>query len=119
MESLSEPRSNTHLNEMSDRDCQPASVAFMKVSARFGMTQVFTGHNDPKGNADTEQLLRTLKMELRWLRKRASPLELERALTPWIDWYNTWRSHSLLGCRTQRQIEQEHRTGHSTQFVAA
>jgi hypothetical protein len=45
-------------------------------------------------------------------------LELERALTPWIDWYNTWYPRSLLECRTQRQVEQEHRTGHSTQFVA-
>ncbi|MBX3304299.1 MAG: integrase core domain-containing protein [Nitrospira sp.] len=48
-----------------------------------------------------------------------SPLELERALATWIDWYNTRYLHSALWYRTPYQVEQEYRTSHSTQFVAA
>jgi hypothetical protein len=51
--------------------------------------QAFTSYNNPKGNADTERLMRTLKEELLWLREWTSPLELERALAARIDWDNT------------------------------
>ena len=63
--------------------------------------------------------MRTLKEELLWLRELTSPLELERALAVWIDWYNTRHLHSALGYRTPCQVEQEYRASHSTQFAAA
>lgn len=103
---------------MSDNGCLPTTVAFMKACATLGITQVFPSYNNPKGNADTERLMRTLKEELLWLREWTSPLELEQALTVWIDWYNTRYPHSALGYRTPRQVEHEHQTSHSTQFVA-
>lgn len=104
---------------MSDNGCQPTSIAFMKTAATLGVTQAFTSYNNPKGNADTERLMRTIKEELVWLREWTSPLELERALVAWIEWYNTRYLHSALGYRTPCQVEQQHRTSHSTQFVAA
>jgi transposase InsO family protein len=107
------------LSLMSDNGCQPTSVAFMKACATLGITQAFTSYNNPKGNADTERLMRTLKEELLWLREWTSPLELERALAAWIEWYNTRYLHSALGYRTPCQVEQVHRASHSTQFVAA
>lgn len=107
------------LSLMSDNGCQPTSGAFMKTCATLGITQAFTSYNNPKGNADTERLRRTLKEELLWLREWTSPLERERALTAWVDWYNTRYLHSALGYRTPCSVEQEHRTSHSTQFVAA
>lgn len=85
---------------MSDNGCQPTSVSFMKAYATLGVTQVFTSSNTPKGNADTERLMRTLKEERLWLRKGTSPLELERAPAAWIDWSNTRALHSALGYRT-------------------
>jgi len=85
----------------------------------LGITQAFTSYNNPKGNADTERLMRTLKEELFWLRGWTSPLELERALTAWVDWYNTRYLRSALGYRTPCSVEQKHRASHSTQFVAA
>ena len=69
------------LHLMSDNGCQPSSLAFMKAAATLGITQAFTSDNNPKGNADTERLMRTLKEELLWLREWASPLELEQSLT--------------------------------------
>lgn len=107
------------LHLMSDNGCQPTSVAFMKATATVGITQAFTSYNNPKGNADTERLMRTLKEELLWLREWTSPLELARALAAWIAWYNTRYLHATLGYRTPCQVEQEHRPSHSTQFVAA
>jgi hypothetical protein len=38
MQSLTELRSNMHLNEMSDNDDQPTSVAFMKVRTMLRIT---------------------------------------------------------------------------------
>lgn len=107
------------LSLMSDNGCQPTSLTFMKACAALGITQAFTSYNNPKGNADTERLMRTLKEELLWLREWTSPLELEQALAAWIEWYNTRYLHSALGYRTPCQVEQQHLVSHSTQFVAA
>ena len=107
------------LHLMSDNGCQPTAVAFMKACATLGITQAFTSYNNPKGNADTERFMRTLKEELLWLREWTSPLELEHALVTWIEWYNTRYLHSALGYRTPCQIAQQHHTSHSTQFAAA
>jgi len=52
---------NLHL--MSDNGCQPTSVAFMKACRTLQIKQVFTSYNNPKGNANTERVIRTLKEE--------------------------------------------------------
>ena len=93
---------------MRDNGCQPTSVAFIKTCATLGITQAFTSSNNPKGNTDTERLMRTRKEELLWLREWTSPPELERALTAWVDSYNTKYSHSALEYRTPCAVEQEH-----------
>lgn len=103
---------------MSDNGCQPTSVASMKACATLGISQAFASSNNPQGNADTERLMRTLKEELFWLREWTSLLELERALTAWIEWYNTRYLHSSPGYRTPCQVEQHHRLSHSAQFMA-
>lgn len=106
------------LHLMSDNGCQPTTVAFMKACATLGITHAFTSYNNPKGNADTERLMRTLKEALLWLREWTSLQQLEQALETWIAWYNTRYLHSALGYRTPCQIEQQP-LSHSTQFVAA
>ncbi len=107
------------LHLMSDNGCQPTAVTFLKACTALGITQAFTSYNNPKGNADTERLMRTLKEELLWLREWTSPLALEQALAAWIEWYNTRYLHSALGYRTPCQVEQQHLLSHNTQFVAA
>ena len=62
-----------------DNGYQPTSLAFMKPG------QAFTRYNNPKGNADTERLMRTLKQEFLWLREWTSVLERESALATWIE----------------------------------
>lgn len=46
-------------------------------------------HQNPKGNVDTERLMRTLTEELLWLRKWTSALELEQARIARVEWHNT------------------------------
>ncbi len=85
----------------------------------LGVTQAFTSYNNPKGYADTERVIWTLKEELLWLRERTSSLERERAVVAWIEWYNTGCLYSTIGYRTPTAFEQEELTSHSTQFQAA
>ncbi len=96
------------LRLMSDNGSQPTSVTFIKTCAALGITQAFTSYSNPKGNADTERLIRTLKEECVWLREWTSPFELAEAVTAWIERdYNTAYLHSSLGYRTPTQYEAE------------
>jgi putative transposase len=58
---------------MSDHGCQPTSMAFMQVCNTLGIHQVFTSNNNPKGSADTERVMRTLKEECLWPHEWTSP----------------------------------------------
>jgi len=107
------------LSLMSDNGCQPTSVAFMKACSALGITQAFTSYNNPKGNADTERMMRTLKEELLWLREWTNPVELEQALASWIEWYNKHYFHSALDYKTPTQRERDYQHSHGTQSAAA
>jgi putative transposase len=72
------------VNLMADNGCQPTAVAFMRACAALGVRQAFTSYNNPKGNADTERFLRTLKEELVWLHDWTSPATFFAALERWI-----------------------------------
>jgi putative transposase len=54
---------------MSDNGSQPTSIGFMKACRDMEITQAFTSYNNPRGNADTERVFRTMKEELLWLRE--------------------------------------------------
>ena len=103
---------------MSDNGCQPTSVAFMRTCGQLGITQAFTSYNNPKGNADTERSIRTLKEECLWLREWRSPFELAEALARWFESFNVSYLHSSLGYRTPEAFEQQH-LSHQTRFVPA
>jgi putative transposase len=104
---------------MSDNGCQPTSLAFMRACAMLEIHQAFTSYNNPKGNADTERCMRTLKEECLWLHEWTCPFVLVRALKAWIDDYNEHYLHSALGYKTPRQVERDYYARHSTPFVAA
>lgn len=96
------------LKLLSDNGCQPTSEAFMKACSTLGIQQIFTSWNNPKGNADTERVLRTLKEDLIWPHEWDFPFELEAALKRWIQNYNEDFPHSTLGYLTPVQFEQKH-----------
>jgi putative transposase len=107
------------LSLMSDNGCQPTSMAFMEAGATSAIHQAFTRDNNPKGHADTERVIRTLKEECLWLREWRCPLELVHALETWITSYNEQYLHSALGYKPPVQCEREYHSRHSPPFAAA
>jgi putative transposase len=104
---------------MSDNGCQPTSTAFMQACSNLGIQQAFTRYNNPKGNADTERVMRTLKEECLWLKEWSCSFELIHALEVGITHYNEHYLHSALGDKPPRQFAQAYHTSHGTQFTAA
>jgi len=104
---------------MSDNGSQPTSVGFMKACRGMEITQAFTSYNNPKGNADTERVFRTMKEELIWLREWTSPFELADALGKWIEYYNGKYLHSALGYKSPMKFEEEYQNSQATLLVMA
>jgi transposase InsO family protein len=77
----------------------------MKTCSNLEVQQVFASYNNPKGNADTERMIRTMKEELFWLREWESEKELGCELDKWVDYYNSYYLHSAHGYRTPVQVE--------------
>jgi transposase InsO family protein len=104
------------LHLMSDNGSQPTSVGFMKATGRLGISQAFTSYNNPKGNADTERMMRTLKEELLWLREWNSSAEVIAALDIWIESYNRGYLHSALSYRSPEKFEEDYNLCHKTTY---
>lgn len=68
------------LSLMDDKGCQPTAIAFVQACQAMSSTQGFTSYNNPKGIAETERLMRTLKEELVWVRELKSLVEFISAL---------------------------------------
>ena len=88
------------LKLVSDNGCQPSSIAFQKACKLLGVEQIYTSYNNPKGNADTERLMRTMKEECLWLSEWTGFEQLQEALNSWIDFYNKEYPHSSLGYKS-------------------
>jgi putative transposase len=99
---------------MSDNGCQPTSIAFMRSCRAMGINQAFTSYNNPKGNADTERMFRTMKEELLWLREWRGPFELTDALKDWVEYYDRDYLHSALGYKSPNKYEEECRNSQIT-----
>ena len=107
------------LKLMSDNGSQPTSLSFMKACSNLEVEQVFTSYNNPKENADTERMIRTMKEELFWLREWESERELSRELDKWVVYYNGSYLHSAHGYRTPIQAEEEYYRNHTSHLNAA
>ena len=107
------------LSLMSDNGCQPTSVAFMEACSTLGIRQAFTSYNNPKGNADTERMMRTIKEELIWLHDWTSAAQLKARLTEWFEEYNVEYLHSTLGYKTPQRFEAEYKNSHATLLAGA
>lgn len=89
---------------ITDNGCQPTSEFFMKSCAQLGIKQIFTSFNNPKGNADTERVMRTIKEDLVWIYDWQCPIKFEAALKNWVHHYNTDYPHMALGWQTPQQV---------------
>jgi transposase InsO family protein len=104
---------------MSDNGCQPTSTAFMRVCGSLGIQHAFTSSNNPKGNADTERVMRTLKEEGLWLQEWTCPFTLASVLKTWSNDDNEHYLPSALGYKPPRQFERDYHLSHGTQLPAA
>ena len=81
------------------------------MTATLDIEQIFTSYNNPKGNAETERFMRTLKEELLWLEEFAGLDEAREKLSAWIDFYNNDYLHSALGYRSPQEYERLYQAG--------
>jgi len=89
---------------ISDNGCQPTSQRFMMNCSLLGIKQIFTTWSNPKGNSDTERVMRTIKEDLVWPYDWDNPFNFELALHKWIHAYNTDYPHQSLNNRTPSQF---------------
>ena len=89
------------LRLVSDNGSQVTSTGFIKSMALLDIEQIFTSYNNPKGNAETERMIRTIKEEVIWLEEFASFSEAKETIGEWIEQdYNQEYPHSVLGYRS-------------------
>ena len=82
----------------------------MRDMATFGIEQIFTSYDNPKGNAETERMPRTVKEEIIWLNEFSSLDEAKQKIGYWIDLdYNKLYVHSELGYISPVEFEELYR----------
>jgi putative transposase len=106
------------LSLMCDNGCQPTSVTFLAACNTLEIQQAFTSYNNPKGNADTERFMRTLKEECLWLKEWTCPYTLITTMDAWITTYNEHYLHSTLGYKSPGQFERDYYNSPSPPFLA-
>ncbi len=96
------------LSLISDNGSQPTSVAFMTETAGLDINQIFCSYDNPRGNAETERVIRTIKEELLWLNEFGSFEEAESRIGAWIEEdYNRLYVHSALGYLSPEEFAQQ------------
>lgn len=93
---------------ISDNGCQPTSQRFMMSCSLLGVKQIFTTWSNPKGNSDTERVMRTIKEDAVWPYEWANPFEFAQHLKAWINRYNTDYPHQSLNFMTPRECYENH-----------
>ena len=97
------------LKLISDNGSQPTSLSFMRDMKTLEIEQIFTSYDNPKGNADTERVIRTIKEEVIWLNEFTTLEEALRTVGPWIETdYNQLYVHSTLGYLSPLEFEEKY-----------
>ena len=92
---------------VSDNGCQPTSGRYMNECGLLGIKQIFTSFNNPKGNAETERMMRTMKEELIWSNDFQCFEQLREALDLWVCEYNMNYCHSAIGYKPPCVFEKQ------------
>ncbi|MEO0075363.1 MAG: IS3 family transposase [candidate division WOR-3 bacterium] len=94
------------LKLISDNGSQPTSVSFMKETANLEIEQIFTSYDNPKGNADTERMMRTIKEEVIWLNEFETLAQAKEKLSDWFEnSYNKFYVHSSIAYMSPVEFE--------------
>lgn len=92
---------------VSDNGSQPTSKKYMQACSVLEIKQIFASYNNPKGNADTERVMRTIKEDFVWIREFPTPQEFIQRFKEWVEDYNNDYPHSSLNYLTPAQFEKE------------
>lgn len=95
------------LHLISDNGSQPTSERFMRACSVMEIKQIFASYSNPKGNADTERVMRTIKEDLVWPNEFTSVDNFKERFKQWCNNYNTDYPHSSLGYLTPVEFEKE------------
>lgn len=95
------------INLISDHGSQPTSHGFMRFCKDYGINQIFATFNNPKGNTDTERVMRTIKEEVVWINEFETIDEAEEEIKDFIDFYNNEYCHSSIGCKSPAEYFNE------------
>jgi putative transposase len=93
---------------VSDNGCQPTSNSYANTCNSLNIKQIFTCFANPKGNADTERVMRTIKEDLAYINEYQSVTEFRVAFGVWVGKYNYEFPHSAIKYRTPYQMEREY-----------
>lgn len=91
---------------ISDNGSQPTSHRYMAECVHLEIEQIFTTYDNPKGNADTERVIRTIKEEGVWPYEHETPQACETKLRECIEFYNTLYCHSSLGYKSPMEFHE-------------
>ncbi len=84
---------------------QPTSVKFIENMASLDIEQIFTTYNNPKGNAETERMIRTIKEEILWLEEFDTFEQAQQKVDRWIEHdYNQLYPHSVLNYQSPNEF---------------
>ena len=80
-----------------DNGSQPTSKEFRRFCKEMGIKVIYTTYSNPKGNANTERFMRTLKEGIGYLDGIRGLEELRELIRRFIDTYNWDYPHSAIG----------------------
>ena len=93
---------------ISDNGSQPTSRRYGAECRTLGIGQIFTTYDNPRGNAETERLIRTLKEKAIWPYEFVSLEEARETITRAIQFYNERYCHSALGYKSPVEFLEEY-----------
>lgn len=89
---------------ISDNGSQPTSRRYRGECQVLEIEQVFTTYDNPKGNADTERVIRTVKEEAIWPYEFESLEQARKKIVQGITFYNETYCHSSLDDQSPQEF---------------
>ena len=80
----------------------------MQSCSTLSIKHIFTTWSNPKGNSNTERVMRTIKEDIVWPYDWNNHFDFEIAISAWTQRYNTDFPHQALGNLTPRQKLDSH-----------
>ena len=96
---------------VSDNGSQPTSKKFVSEMKNLQIKQILTSYSNPKGNAETERMIRTIKEELIWISEFRNLIEAKDRIGDWIRRYNREYVHSALSYMSPEKFEARYYEG--------